>query len=953
MLRYAFFIIVLACLATKCQNAVDRLPPTPTPFAELSPEWADSILRTMTLEQKIGQLVIMESDLPSPKVESNIQRWITKGQIGGLWLSGLPLPEFMRAADTCRRLAPLPLLLASNEKVLLNNQFSELPPIPRTYALYAAESDTMFLYFNNLYPRQLKALGINCAIAPSLATSENLPSTPLIERLNEQHTLSIADRWSLRDWNAMRDTSAASLATLSAYQEAIHAGVSGFWIDDQLLKYDSLNRMPFFFLKDAFSKRLNFRGLLMARVRTEDDIASWIRAGIDLYVVDRAPERVVRAFQQLLKQKLINTNAIDQKVRQVLLAKAWLNDEAPPLPPAGTFLHYANQGCLPPEQEMILSHFEDPQWAAVGRALYEKSATLLNNHLNVLPFKELRNQDIRVVSRCRRPLTTFFSQLNKYTDYRPQNDFTYGSDEEEFCETLTFIVALDRLRVGNVADSAFVRQMLTAAKRSNVVLLNFGSPALLRTIDTSLSIVQLYELNQMTEATAVQVMVGALAPKGKLPITVSSQFPAGAGKGLEAVRLKFTQPEDASISASRLSAIDRIVSAAISDGATPGCQVVVAKSGNLIYSKGFGRQTYKKGEVVTTSDIYDIASVSKVAATTLAAMKLYEQGRFRLSERIEDHLPCDKSSTIRRIAIRNLMIHQSGLQPHMPVVPYIAYREKENADCKVYFCKDQTDTFAIQVADRFFFNRKYERQIWKDIHKLPVDRRSTYRYSDANFVLVQKILETKMNNMSIDNWMEENFYRPMGLRNITFRPLSRFELARIVPTENDQSWRQQQVHGYVHDPTAALLGGIAGNAGVFTNAEDLATLFQMLLNGGTYGGERYLREETVALFTSNKHGNHRGLGFDKPSEKYQSAHAAQASSATFGHTGFTGTCVWADPKSELVFVFLSNRLYPDASNWKLFSNKIRERIHETIYRSFNSYHFYIPELADWTAPLST
>lgn len=957
MFRYGFLIILLAlaCIATKCQKATTgHLAPAPTPFDVPSSVWVDSLLKTMSLEQKIGQLVVLESEVPTPKIEANIRNWIAKGRIGGLWMSNLPLPEYLRIADTCRRLAHLPLLMATDEAILLNSQFTELPLLPRNLTLQAASSDTMFVHFRDLYFRQLNALGLNCTIIPASAGPENWPASQInqVERLNQQHLLSIVNHWDARHLRAMRDTAQASLAELQEYRHAINAGVSGFWVDDQLLKDDSIGKLPFSFLKDAFFKRLAFGGLLMARVKTEKDIPAWIRAGVDLYVVDRSPDDVLQAFRRLLQQKLIKPEMIDEKVRKVLTAKSWIKVKAPALTPAGNFSYYAAAGCLPPEQEIIRSHFEDPQWGSVGRLLFEKAATLVHNRHNLLPFKNLRDLDFRLVSHCRQPLSAFYQQVSKYADFHIQSDFTL-EDTEEFCESVIFVVTMDRLKAGNRADSAFLRQVLATAKRAHVVVVNFGVPALLRDLDTSLTVLQLFEHNPITETAAAQILFGAMAPRGKLPVPVSVQFPVEAGTTFKPVRLKFGEPEEAGIAAERLNEIDQIVYAAIKDRATPGCQVAVVKNGKMIYSKAFGFHTYKADHPVMTEDLYDIASISKVASTTLAAMKLYEQGAYHLSDEIKDHLPCDKASTIRNIQIRKLLIHQSGLQPHMPVVPYIAYREPDNANCKLYFCKNETDTFSIQVADQFFFNRLFEKQVWKDVHRLPVDRGRDYRYSDANFMLMQKILETKMNNMAIDNWMEENFYRPLGLRNTAYCPMKRYERHQIVPTENDQRWRRQLVHGYVHDPTAALMGGIAGNAGLFTSAEDLAVLFQMLMDGGVYGGKRYLNEKTVALFTSNGHGNHRGLGFDRPDEKYHAAYAEQASPETFGHTGFTGTCVWADPKSNLVYVFLSNRLYPDASNWKLFNNKIRERIHEVVYRSFDTYQFYIPELPVWTIPLST
>jgi CubicO group peptidase (beta-lactamase class C family) len=279
----------------------------------------------------------------------------------------------------------------------------------------------------------------------------------------------------------------------------------------------------------------------------------------------------------------------------------------------------------------------------------------------------------------------------------------------------------------------------------------------------------------------------------------------------------------------------------------------------------------------------------------------------------------------------------------MPIAPYLLYRTQDNAACDSFFCKNNSGPYTVPVADEFYLAENYIDTIWKKVDKTNYRGPRRYRYSDVNFMLVQRIVESHLEE-GMDDFLNKEFYYPLGLRRNMYNPLDAYAKEAIIPTQNDYRWRHQQVHGYVHDEAAALFGGVGGNAGLFSTAEDLAVIFQMLLNNGHYGGKQYLDETTVKLFTNTYHGNHRGLGFDKPTSGSRSAYSRSASPETFGHTGFTGTCVWADPKHDLIFVFLSNRIYPNVNNRALFKEQVRERIHEVVYDALDTYKVSFPVL---------
>ncbi len=488
----------------------------------------------------------------------------------------------------------------------------------------------------------------------------------------------------------------------------------------------------------------------------------------------------------------------------------------------------------------------------------------------------------------------------------------------------------------------WLNSVKTLSTQNKVIIVNFGNPFNLQHFDTTQTLVHAFELNKTNESQAAQLLFGGVQAEGRLPLALADHLPfRHSATSSPITRLAYAVPEEADIASYKLVGIDAVFKNAIQKGATPGGQVLIAKSGKVIYHKAFGHHRFDKRQAVKTTDLYDLASITKVAATTLAAMKLYEKKQFKMNDRLSKHIDVDKKSDVGRVTFKQLFIHQSGLQSNMPIAPFITIKDTAELACNTYFCKEPHGDFQVKIADSLYMESRWVDSIWQEVFNLSTRRRKRYRYSDVNFNLIQYFIENATKK-PIDEYLNTHFYEALNLRRTVFNPLEKFKSKEICPTADDQQWRKQVLDGYVHDEAAALFGGVGGNAGLFSNATDLAVIFQMLLNGGTYGEQRFLDQETIAYFTKKGHGNHRGLGFDKPAKRRRTvpSYSSQASSASYGHTGFTGPCVWVDPKHDLVYIFIANRVHPDAMNRKLFRNKIRSRIHNIVYEAFDTYKPY-------------
>ncbi len=459
-----------------------------------------------------------------------------------------------------------------------------------------------------------------------------------------------------------------------------------------------------------------------------------------------------------------------------------------------------------------------------------------------------------------------------------------------------------------------VQYSLLAAQES-IVVCYFGDELPLVLQEWGTPVFQFPNAGAIEQALAVEALFGAVAVQmidgGFLPVVRMGQAP----------------PEAVGIDREKLSDIEGMVERAIRRRAMPGCQVLVVKNQKIVYERAFGHFTYDKEEPVETDDLYDLASITKAAATTLAVMKLADEGHIDPAERLKAYLPDYRRSGTKYLRVRHLLSHHTGLQANMPIRKWLNDRS--------VFAAEPSEDYPNALSTDMYLRYDASSAFRDEIRRVRPGR-ARFRYGDVNFLLLQQVVE-QQSGQTMDAYLNEQFYGPLGLQRTTFLPGLQFSTKEIAPTEFDRRWRGGLVHGVVHDEAAMLLGGVAGHAGLFSDARGLAILFQMLINEGQYGGHTYFSAETVRQFIQKNGYNYRAWGFDRFAGHSRALRRYGASNAIFGHTGFTGGCVWADPDNDLVFIFLSNRVHPNDDNDRLQRMGLRERIHRVIYRSLNTY----------------
>lgn len=566
------------------------------------------------------------------------------------------------------------------------------------------------------------------------------------------------------------------------------------------------------------------------------------------------------------------------------------------------------------------------------------SVVLLQNRDSLLPFQQLLDRSFHIFQFSDIQYATFDYYFRQYADAVSyanisQEKLTLLADSVA-TEQSVFVVLLDRTVTSHFNYFSIALAINKIAESRPTVVVNFSDVRYLETFHKDVVLLQMPMRTLYSEAIAAQLLFGGLDLVGTLSDQISVDLPKGAGDYMRATRLAHTTPESVGIDSERLLKIDELAADGIAMGAFPGAQVLVAKDGKIIYDKAFGHHSYVGFEEVQRTDLYDLASLTKVAATTLATMQLYEEEQLSLNAPIRSYIP--GRSSLHYTRIRHLLTHTSGFQSYLPIAKYIYHGRDEGINCDTLFCTRPLSPYTVKVADGVYLNEHAKEDIWNSIFRLRPNRRRNYRYSDVNFVLLQKVVE-EVSGTDLETFVNESFYQPLGLRYLLFNPLQRFDMQQITPTVLDTTWRRQLLRGNVHDEGAALLGGVAGNAGLFSNAQDLAIIFQMLLNGGEYGNRRYFSEATVDKFTSRYPKTKRALGFDmRTSRKKYLPYARSASVETFGHTGFTGTCVWADPEHDLIFVLLTNRVHPDKNNKRLARYDLRSKMHQVVYDALNT-----------------
>lgn len=550
--------------------------------------------------------------------------------------------------------------------------------------------------------------------------------------------------------------------------------------------------------------------------------------------------------------------------------------------------------------------------------------TLLNNRL--LPLRA--GGSYKVVSLQNQEFPAFMASAARFAelhDVKWVGKAVPGELPAAAGEPLVFIVKSSDNGHDTVSWWPLCKRL---ARKFRLLIVHFGPAGSLADVDASVSVLHLPVHNEWAEDLAAQALFGGAEINGQLLQDINALFPAGAGDYLPQIRLRYAPPESVGIDRHQLQDLDRIMAEAISRRAVPGAQILIAKKGRIVFEKAYGHHTYAEEQPVLTTDLYDLASLTKAIGTTLAFMQLYDEGQLSLSDRVGRFLGKYNRSPIRSISLHRLLAHQSGLPALLPVRFFTSKKSplQPEQDARHRFALGRSQFLDAAVRDAFLAK----------IVQTPVARIPRRRYSDINFVLLQQVVES-VSKRSLDSLLTERFYDPMGLRRLGYRPTFRWLPDEIVPTVIDTKWRGGLVHGIPHDEGVVLLGGVGGHAGLFGQAADVAAIFQLYLNGGHYNGHTFFSPETVERFIRPNGFNTRATGFERLAPIYPDLIAAGASNATFGHTGFTGVCAWADPEHELIFVFLSNRIYPNPNSRNFYKLRLRRRLHKVVYNALDSW----------------
>jgi CubicO group peptidase (beta-lactamase class C family) len=645
-------------------------------------------------------------------------------------------------------------------------------------------------------------------------------------------------------------------------------------------------------------------------------------AGNDIICLPESVPDAIAAVKQAIYHKRMSWDDINKKVKRVLYAKYQLGLNKPQYIEPNNITNDLNKNV-----------------SLLRKQVAENTITVINNSNGILPLDNVGK--IAYVAVGVDSANTLSTRLRSEVN---ADTYTFGyrdsaSKASEVLDAIKngqyekVIVGVHNLSLrpaNNYGLPQAAINFVNELQLYNAVTMVFGNVYAAENFANAPTLVAMYEDDEAFQNAAADFIEGRLAARGHLPVTVANK-PYGSTIAIGRFAPVGYTPE--------WLAIDSIVRDGISRKAFPGAEVIAVHKGQVVYHKAFGRYEFDpKSLPVNLESIYDLASVTKVSATTVSLMKLYEQDRVDLDKKLGDYLPIARGTDKADLKIRDVLLHQAGLNPYISF-----YRETVDEDNKPspqYYSTQRTEDFSIPVARDVWLRKDWNDSMLVRIMNSKLGEKGKYVYSDNDFILLGKVVES-ITGMTLDQYVQKTFYNPLGMYTTGFKPWQRFGLERVVPTEEDNYFRKQMLRGYVHDEGAAMFGGVSGHAGLFSNAYDLSLIYQMLLNGGELNGERYLNPETIRLFTA--YGSvisRRGLGFDKPEKDNATRKEAYpselASPETFGHTGFTGTCVWVDPKSDLVYVFLSNRVYNTRTNNLLGQMNIRGKIQDAIYRALKA-----------------
>lgn len=947
-------------------------------------QWVDSVYRALTLEERIGQLFMVAAYSGGKNYnEPAITELIAKRQIGGLiFMQGDPVSQ-ANQNNKYQQMAQVPLLIGMDAEWGLGMRLTGVRDMPRSMMLGATRDSQLVYRVGAAVARQCNRLGVHIDFAPVVDVNNN-PNNPIINARSFGEDKRLVARMGIAYMHGLQkngviasakhfpghgDTETDShedlpvisksmrqLDTLEFYpfRRLIAAGVKSVMVAHlNVPALESESKIPTTLSKNtitnvlknqmgfqglAFTDALNMQGVAKFFNPGEVDVRAFI-AGNDVLLFSQNVPLAIEKIKDAINAGTASERQLEESVRKILAAKydAGLH----------RFVPIRTVNLVAELNEMI-----DP----IRQEAATKSVTLVRDRNRLMG--KLSAPDARVsyigVNAQR---SVLFNELSAAKPTLMYNWLPKGTPASSLAslrqsmeQTDVTIVAVHGMTFypsgGSYGLDATQMSFLKGLENlPNVLLVLMGNPYLLKNMCGIGSAVVAYEADSIVEATVAKVLLRKESARGKLPVTpcvdmgvmpeeppVMLEKPSLARQANDLKKVDFVK--DAGVTnPEALEKLSRFIQQSIVGSAFPGCRILAAKDGKVFYDEAFGYYDYSRQKAVELTTMYDIASITKVVATTLAVMKLYDQGKLDLNKTLGHYLPWTKNSEKENIIIRDLLLHQAGLKAWIPF-----YKETLTAGGDLnpaLYSTERKKEMAIPVAKDLYLRNDYADTVWQRILASGLENRGRYVYSDLDFFFLAAVVE-QITNKQLNDYVAEQFYKPMGLKRITYNPLKKHKLTEIAPTENDIVYRKQLIQGYVHDPGAAMFGGVAGHAGLFAGAEEVAAIFQMLLNGGMYKGKRYLNQPTVQMFTAyNSKISRRGLGFDKPAADRNDGGPAgnRVSGYAFGHQGFTGTCAWADPATGVVFVFLSNRIQPSADNNNINRLSVRTVAQDYIYEA--------------------
>lgn len=946
--------------------------------------WVDSVYSTLTREEKVGQLFMPIAE-PSNSWKPKISGYIRNQKVGGLLFSKGTMAQQATITNYAQDISDVPLLIALDGEWGLSMRLSDAPRFPRNIIIGAITDDSLLTLYGKEVARQCRELGIHVNFAPSIDVHTN-PDNPVIgTRSYGENPLNVA-RQGIAFARGMElngvmavakhfpghgdtsDDSHKKLPTIKhsrerlekvelyPFREYINAGLSGIMSGHLNVPELETGGMPASLSPNVgvnlLKKEMGFAGLTftdgmsMKGVSGQSDASvRALLAGNDVILGVANQQKAFESVIEAVTNGTIPDSLLKKKVLKILSYKYILG--------AHRF--------VPINSSTVHRRVETPRTTWLQRKIYDHAVTLLKNQQGRLPLKGLDTTQITSVALGTSSFNTFQQYLKKQGDVQAFQSKTAAElfRETDLKKPDLFIISVHD---SQAADAASLHQLVG---NTPFILVFFTMPYATdqyrKVMESADAVVLAYDNTPFAQMSAAQGIFGGIGFRGRLPVTTAS-FSEGSGIDTQKTRLGYSMPEEMGIPSERFAGIEHIAIEGIRQKAYPGCQILVVKDGMVIYEKEFGRFDYGESPQVTGETVYDLASVTKASATLPAVMRLYDEKKLALLDPIDKFVPETKGSDKAKIPLRSLLLHESGITSFIPY--YTSAIDPDSYKGRLFGARSATyhvryasawartdyrflpdlispkpsERFYLPVAEGIYASDKMHDVLLRDIITSPLKTKGRYTYSCLNFMLLKEAVE-QITKQDLDSYVKGTFYRKLGATTTTFQPLKYLPADRIPSTEDDPFFRRQHLRGYVHDEGAALFGGISGNAGLFSNAADLAKLFQMWLNGGVYGGERYLSEETVKLFTTAKSSvSRRGLGFDKPDPANSDASPVSPGTPVevYGHTGYTGTCFWIDPTNNMIYIFLSNRVNPSRSPNRLSTLKIRERIQEELYKALDN-----------------